>query len=182
MPKSPSHRQVNILVVEDEPDDRTLIQSAFKKVAPDSRTHLVTNGSEAIAYLMGEGEYANRATYPYPNFIVTDLKMPVLDGFAILEHLKGNPTWAVIPVVVLSASSDPDDTRTAYMLGASSYHVKPTSFEALCSQLKVLHDYWMTCQIPEVDTSGRQVRTLSKGKLGQRFPQPPERKQTRAEH
>jgi len=93
------------------------------------------------------------------------------DGFGVLEHLKRNPAWAIIPTVILSASSDPDDIKKAYMLGASSYHVKSSRFEALRLQLKVLHDYWMTCEVPEVDSSGRQLPTNSVGKLGARFSQ-----------
>jgi CheY-like chemotaxis protein len=169
-----------ILVVEDEPHDRTLIEMAFRQVGVTGPIHLLSNGEEAIAYMMGEGPYADRDKYAYPSFILTDLKMPGADGFDVLQHLKSNPEWAVIPTVVLSASTDPDDIRTAYRLGASTYHVKPTSFVELKRQLKILHDYWMTCQIPDVDASGRHIRTDSQGKLGQRFPQPAPARQTRA--
>jgi hypothetical protein len=86
--------------------------------------------------------------------------------------LKGNPEWAVIPTIVFSASADLDDIKKAYMLGASSYHVKPRTLGAMVHQMLVLHSYWMTCEVPEVDVSGRQLRTQSKGKLGERFPQP----------
>ena len=131
---------------------------------------------------MGEGQYADRTKYAYPTFIMTDLNMPYADGFAVLEHLKTNPDWAIIPTVVLSTSTDPDDIRTAYMLGASTYHVKPSGFGQLRHLLKILHDYWMTCEIPEVEPSGRHIRTNSQGKLGQRFPQshPAPSHQTRA--
>ena len=97
--------------------------------------------------------------------------MPGADGFAVLEHLKNNPEWAVIPTVVLTSSRDLDDIKKAYMLGASSYHVKPGSPAELRRQLKVLHDYWVTCEVPEVDATGRQVSTDSRGKLGERFAQ-----------
>jgi two-component system response regulator len=90
----------------------------------------------------------------------------------VLEHLKEHPAWAVIPTVVLSASRDLDDIKKSYMLGASSYLVKPGSFVALRQLLKVLHDYWMTCEVPEVDRNGKQLHTDSKGKLGERFAQP----------
>ncbi|MBA4150897.1 MAG: response regulator [Verrucomicrobia bacterium] len=112
-------------------------------------------------------------------FITTDLKMPGGDGFAVLEHIKGNPAWAIIPTVVLSSSIDPDDIRTSYLLGASSYHVKPSNFNELCDQLRILHDYWMTCRVPQVDASGMQIRTSSAGKLGERFVQPYQSKQER---
>jgi CheY-like chemotaxis protein len=72
---------------------------------------------------MGEGKFSNRTEFAYPTFIMTDLKMPSADGFAVLEFLKGNPEWAVIPTIVFSASSDLDDIKKAYMLGASSYHI-----------------------------------------------------------
>lgn len=91
------------------------------------------------------------------------------DGFTVLEHRKQNPEWAIIPTIVMSASDDPDDVRTAYALGASSFHHKPGSIEKLKEQLKVLHDYWMTCRVPEVDSTGKRLPTKSEGKLGERF-------------
>src|SRR6185369_13434003 len=121
--------------------------------------------------MMGEGKYADRQKFAYPTFIITDLKMPRADGFAVLEFLKGNPEWAVIPTIVLSASSDLDDIKKSYMLGASSYHLKPHSTAELENQLAVINAYWMTCQVPEVDQTGKQLRTDSEGKLGERFPQ-----------
>ena len=161
-----------ILVVDDDPNDLILIERAFRAIGVKDPIHTVTGGQEAIAYMMGEGKFSDRRLYAYPTFITTDLKMPGADGFAVLEHLKNNPEWAVIPTVVLTASQDLDDIKKAYMLGASSYHVKPSSPEALRQQLKVLHDYWITCEVPEVDSTGRQVRTDSEGKLGERFVQP----------
>lgn len=160
-----------ILIVEDDLNDQHLLIRGFKKVGMTGPIHVVNNGSEAIAYMMGEGKFSDRTKYPYPTFIITDLKMPNGDGFSVFEFLKGNPTWAVIPTVVFSASNDLDDIKKAYMLGASSYHVKPVSNDALNHQLLVLHAYWMTCEVPEVDSTGKQRRTNSEGKLGQRFAQ-----------
>ena len=172
-------RKFTILVIDDDPNDRLLIQVALQKVAPFATVHLFGGGLEAISYLMGEGEYADRGRFAYPTFIITDLKMPGADGFAVLEHIKGNPAWAVIPTVVLSASQDPDDVRTAYLLGASSYQAKPTDGAQLRHQMKVLLDYWTLCLVPEVEASGKQVTTNSKGKLGERFKQPTAEQQKR---
>ena len=147
-----------ILVAEDNKDDQVLIERAFRSVGVTDPIHLVDDGAEAIAYMMGEGKYADRAKFAYPTFIMTDLKMP-MDGFAVLEFLKGNPEWAVIPTVVLSASRDRDDIKKSYMLGASSYHVKPITTEELRRQLGILHEYWMTCEVPEVDLTGKQMPT-----------------------
>ncbi len=161
-----------IMVVDDDPNDLFLIERAFRAIGVEDPIHKISGGREAIAYIMGEGKFSDRRLYAYPTFIATDLKMPEVDGFAVLEHLKNNPEWAVIPTVVLSSSRDLDDIKKAYMLGASSYHVKPSSQDDLRQLLKVLHDYWMTCEVPEVDSTGRQLQTDSEGKLGERFPQP----------
>jgi CheY-like chemotaxis protein len=171
-----------ILVVDDEDDDLMLIEGAFRTNGVTCPIHLVTSGSEAIEYLMGEGKYANRRLYPYPTFIVTDLKMPHGDGLEVLQHIQSNPEWRIIPTVVFSSSEDPDDIKKAYILGASSYHVKPNDFDGLCRQLRILHDYWMTCRVPEVDMTGKQLQTTSKGKLGETFSQPsggPQRRHTK---
>ena len=119
---------------------------------------------------MGEGKFSDRKKFPYPTFVVTDLKMPGEDGFAVLDFLKQNPEWAVIPTIVLSGSSDPDDISIAYMLGASSYHVKPGTNAEMTRMISALSTYWLNCEVPEVDSSGRQLRTEGFGKLGERFP------------
>ena len=160
-----------ILIVDDDPNDLIFIENAFRAIGVTDPIHSVSSGLEAIAYMMGEGKYSDRSIYAYPTFIMTDLKMPGADGFAVLEHLKNNPEWSVIPTIVLTSSRDLDDIKKSYMLGASSYHVKPGSPDALRQQLKVLHDYWMTCEIPQVDSTGRQLQTDSAGKLGERFVQ-----------
>jgi CheY-like chemotaxis protein len=160
-----------ILVVDDDPNDLTRIRSAFHAVGVTARVQTAESGEEAIAYLRGEGKLSDRGIYPYPDFVITDLKMPGADGFAILEHFKRNPEWAVIPTVVLSGSQDNDDIRKAYLLGASAYHVKPSSTAALRALVKALHDYWLTCELPEVDRSGKLVETSSAHKLSQRLTQ-----------
>ena len=161
-----------ILIVDDDANDLILIEGSFRAVGVTDPIHTVNGGKGAIAYMMGEGKYSDRSVYAYPTFITIDLKMPGRDGFAVLEHLKKHPAWAIIPTVILTSSRDLDDIKKAYMLGASSYHVKPNSLSELRQQLKVLHDYWMTCEVPQVDSTGHQLPTDSKGKLGERFAQP----------
>jgi CheY-like chemotaxis protein len=160
-----------IMVVDDDPNDLIFIERAFRAIGVKDPIHTINGGREAIAYMKGEGKFSDRRLYAYPTFITTDLKMPGADGFAVLEHLKNHPEWSVIPTIVLTASRDLDDIKKAYMLGASSYHLKPSSPEELRRQLQVLHDYWLTCEVPEVDSTGRQLRTDSEGKLGERFEQ-----------
>lgn len=169
-----------ILIVEDDSNDAHLIEIAFRSVGVTGPIHNAVNGMDAIAYMLGEGKYSDRTKYAYPTFITTDLKMPLADGFAVLEHLKKHPDWAIIPTVVFSGSTDTDDIKRAYRLGASSYHEKPSSLDALRIQMKVLHDYWMTCHVPEVDISGKHLATIARGKLGERFVPSPEKLGTSA--
>jgi len=158
-----------ILVVDDDENDLLLIQAAFRAIATASRIHTVTSGVQAVDYLAGNGEFADRSIYDYPDFVITDLKMANGDGFSVLEHFKRNPGWAVIPTVILSGSEDNDDIKRAYLLGASSYHVKPSSSLALRVLVKTLVEYWGLCEIPEMDRSGRLIPTDNKHKLGHRF-------------
>lgn len=158
-----------ILVVDDDLNDLLLIQMAFKAVGVTSRVQTAESGQEAVAYLKGDGKYTDRSEYPYPDFVLTDLKMPGLDGFAVLEHLKKNPESAIIPTVIFSGSQDNDDIKKAYLLGASSYHVKPSSPGELRALVKVLHEYWMLCEAPAIDVHGKQIETDSSHKLGERF-------------
>jgi CheY-like chemotaxis protein len=161
-----------ILVVDDDADALLFLQEAFKAVGVTSRIQTANSGHEAVAYLKGEGKYANRSEYAYPNFIITDLKMPGLDGFALLKIIKQNPEFAIIPTVIMSGSQDNDDIEKAYLLGASSYHVKPSSPSELRTLVKILHDYWVLCEMPAVDLDGRQIVTESRHKLGARFLSP----------
>ncbi len=101
--------------------------------------------------------------------VMTDLKMPMGDGFSVLQHLKSTPEWAIIPTVVFSSSADLDDIKRSYMLGAGSYIVKPSSFEKMRNLLNIFYSYWMVCETPQTDASGKRLDTNSKGKLGERF-------------
>ena len=161
--------RATILVVDDEPDDLYLIGAAFRATGIPSMIRTLGSGKEAVAYVTGEGKYADRVLYPQPDFVLTDLKMPGVDGFALLECLKQNPETATIPTVVLSGSSDSDDIVRAHLLGASSFHVKPTDATALRTFIRVLHDYWMLCEVPAIGADGWRSKTSSRHKLGERF-------------
>jgi CheY-like chemotaxis protein len=94
------------------------------------------------------------------------------DGFHVLEFLKSNPAMSLIPVVMLSSSDDADDIRQAYVLGASSYMVKPATLAGLKRLLGKVHEYWLECEVPEVDGEGYAVKTNNTGRLGQRHQKP----------
>lgn len=94
------------------------------------------------------------------------------DGFHVLQFLKENPALSVIPVVMLSTSDDEDDIRQAYLLGASSYLVKPNGLPALRKLLEDIHNYWIQCEVPLVDAEGYAVATESRGRPGVRYTKP----------
>ena len=159
-----------ILVIEDDPSDQFFVQEALRMNGTTNPIQLVGDGRQAVAYLKGEGEYADRARFPYPMFIITDLKMPIgADGFMVLGYLKSHPELGGIPAVVLSASRDRDDIQKAYLLGAGCYLVKPGGFADLRARLKVVCDYWMGCELPKLDPNGKRVVTSSVGKLAESF-------------
>jgi CheY-like chemotaxis protein len=165
-------KNFTILVADDDANDRKMTEICFRRNGIANPVQLVESGEEAIAYLEGTGQYADRSRFAYPSFIICDLKMPHGDGFTVLQHLKSNPQWAVIPTVILSASGDLDDIKKAYLLGASSYLVKPSDLPGLLRLTKILYDYWNECEVPEVDATGRQLHTESAGKMGAGIPQP----------
>lgn len=161
------------MVVDDDENDRVLIEVALKAAGTRWTIVVLSGGAEAIAYLKGEGCYHDRNKHPYPSFVITDLKMVPVDGLEILLYLRATPRAAIIPTIVFSSSSDPDDIEKAYMLGASSYHVKSATSEGFAAQLKSLYEYWITCEVPEVDSAGVRLATDSRGRIGERFSSDP---------
>jgi CheY-like chemotaxis protein len=147
------------------------MELAFKASLVRAELRLVTCGEEAIAYLKGEGLFADRTQYQYPSFLLTDLKMFPGDGFSILAFLQSTPEYAIIPTIVLSSSSDLDDIKKAYMLGASAYIVKPQEPSKLKELIMLIAAFWLVCEVPEIDEAGRRLLTESRGKLGVRIPQ-----------
>jgi CheY-like chemotaxis protein len=138
-----SRYDATVLLAEDDPDDVLLTQIAFEKARLANPLLVVRDGEEVLSYLKGEGIYADRRKYPLPILLLLDLKMPKINGFQVLEWLRGQPELAHIPVAIMTSSdSDPDMTR-AYQLGASSYLVKPPDAEALLALVKRLHAYWL---------------------------------------
>lgn len=159
-----------ILIVDDDQNDQMLMALAFFKLQISNPVLCVDSGNEAIRYLNGEGQYSDRKQFPYPAFILSDLKMPEGDGLALLENLKSRPEWAVIPAIIISGSGDSDDIKKAFKLGASAYFVKPNSPEEFERMMRVTYEFWTLSETPEVNEHGQQLATDSKGKIGERFP------------
>jgi CheY-like chemotaxis protein len=120
-----------ILLVEDEPDARFLIVTSFEFAELPVSFQVVENGQEAINYLSGKQPYANRECYPLPVMILTNIRLPYMSGFDLLEWVKQHPKLQHLPVVVMSVSDDPNHLILAAGLGACSYFVKTSSYDDL---------------------------------------------------
>src|SRR5207244_2563876 len=105
--------------------------------------HLVHDGDETIAYLKGEGQYANREEFPLPALLLLDLKMPRRSGFEVLKWLRQQPGFSSLRVIVLTGSDAVQDVNLAYQLGANSFLVKPIDFEHFVSVIHALQGYWL---------------------------------------
>lgn len=125
-----------ILHVEDDENDAILFQKACEKAGLPALTYRVDSADAAKAYLFGEGVYTDRVSYPFPQIIVLDLKMPRMDGFEFLKWLRHTEAFASLPVLVFTASISRDDKSRALAEGASSFFVKPASFEALVKMVE----------------------------------------------
>ncbi|MBI2951605.1 response regulator, partial [bacterium] len=130
-----------VLLVEDDPNDVLLIQRAFRKANLLNPVQVVGDGEEAIAYLSGQGVYADRERHPLPILILLDLKLPRKSGHEVLAWLRRQPELKRLPAVVLTSSREAADVNRVYDLGANSYLVKPVAFDDLLKMTQTLHMY-----------------------------------------
>jgi CheY-like chemotaxis protein len=131
-----------ILIAEDIEDDAVLLERAFNLIGLAHPVKVLTDGAEVIKYLRGAGKYADRLLFPFPRVLFTDLKMPHVDGFELLEWLREHPEHSVVPTIVFSSSGEPADVRRAYELGAHAYLVKPCSMEELQKMMRRMYEFW----------------------------------------
>jgi len=120
------------------------MQRAFKKAGLSHSLHVASHGDEALDYLAGGGDFADRARYPFPALMLLDLQLPRRSGHEVLEWLRAQAEeLRRLPVVVFTSSREPRDINRAYELGANSYLVKPVSFDALLDLVRALEHYWL---------------------------------------
>jgi CheY-like chemotaxis protein len=131
-----------ILLVEDDENDVVLVTRAFKLSGLPNNLQVAKNGEEAVAYLRGDGEYADRTSHPMPMLVIMDIKMPLKSGFEVLEWMRNHKATKEIPVVMLSSSSHEKDIERAERLGATAYLIKPVHFKDLQRVYKIIVDYW----------------------------------------
>ncbi len=136
-PNSIVQRNCYILLVEDNPVDADLAKRAFSKGATSISFELARDGEEAIKYIQ---KWDNGATLP--TFILLDLKLPKVDGLQVLRELKGHDKYRIVPVIVLTSSSEERDLQMAYELGANSYIVKEIDYDKFSKTAAEIRSYW----------------------------------------
>lgn len=134
---------VEVLLVEDTPEDAELTMRTLKKHSLANNLVWVKDGAEALDFLFGTGSYAGRTTENVPRVILLDLHLPKLDGLEVLRRIKANPVTRLIPVVVLTSSTEESDMRECYGLGVNSFVSKPVEFDAFMKVVGKLGFYWL---------------------------------------
>jgi two-component system response regulator len=137
-----------ILLVEDNPDDEELTLLSLRKNNLAHDIVVVRDGVEAIEFLFGNGQYAQRDVSHVPTVILLDLKLPKLDGLGVLKRLRAEERTRTLPVVVLTSSSQDADVIASYNLGANSYVRKPVEFGAFVEAVSSLGLYWVLLNRP----------------------------------
>ncbi len=140
-------KPAHILLVEDNRMDVELTLDAFHEAKLLNTIHVASNGQEALDYLFGRGQYADRNTFPKPNLVLLDLKLPGIDGFEVLRQIKSTPILKRLPVVILTSSKEEGDRALSYDHGANSYLVKPVSFDGFMGVVRQIEGYWLSLNV-----------------------------------
>jgi CheY-like chemotaxis protein len=132
-----------IMLVEDNPDDEELTLRALRKGNIANDVFVARDGTEALDFLFGTGAHAGVKSLPTPAVVLLDLKLPKLNGIDVLKRMRADPRTKLIPVVVLTSSSEDEDMIKSYQSGANSYVRKPVEFSAFANAVTQLGVYWM---------------------------------------
>ena len=135
-----NEREIEILLVEDNPGDARLTMEALREAKVRNRLQHVTNGVEAIAYLRRQGIHRDAAK---PDLILLDLNLPCKDGREVLADIKSDPNLKRIPVVVLTTSASDEDILRAYNLNANCYVTKPVDLDQFLKVIQSIEDFWL---------------------------------------
>jgi two-component system, response regulator len=178
-----------ILVAENNDDDFVLLRCAFESAGLPHRLIGVPNGVDAINYLFADEPFTNRSAYPFPELVLLDIHMYLMDGIEVLAALKERIEFRHLPIVVLSSVEEPKIIREALKLGAKDYLVKPITMEERIGMVRALDSRWLKTQRQTSSVQGkvgptnvvghRNFNPWSIQSLGQNVPpQPPRKKRT----
>lgn len=137
------HHEVEILLIEDNPEEAELTIRGLKKYNLANKLLHIDDGEEALEFIFSTGKYAENKAPLHPKLILLDLKLPKVDGLQILREIKANEATKTIPVAVLTSSKEEKDIIESYKLGVNSYIVKPVNFESFTKAVSELGLYWV---------------------------------------
>jgi two-component system response regulator len=137
-----TEKSVEILLVEDNPNDEMLALHAFKKHNLANKVFVVRDGAEALEFVFCTGTYAERRS-ENPRVILLDKKLPLVDGMEVLRQIRADPRTRLIPVVMLTSSAEDRDIIESYRLGVNSYILKPVDFDQFSETARQLGYYWL---------------------------------------
>lgn len=140
-----------ILMVDDNPDFIELARRAFAKCNVNNPIVVAEDGAQALDYLFGTGAWAGRDTVEIPVLILLDLKLPKVDGLEVLRRLRADPRTRLIPVVIMTTSSEEQDIISGYDLGTNAYIRKPIDYLQLSEVLREVGLFWLVINEPPVD-------------------------------
>ena len=144
----------SILLVQSNLDDADLATRALRTGRISGEVVVTHDGAEVLEYLFGTGAYAGRDARVMPACLLLDLKLPKLDGLEVLRRLRADPRTRLIPIIILTASCEPQDIRAAYRLGANSYICKPVNFSLFAEAVRQVGLYWLTLnEAPQLEGS-----------------------------
>ena len=132
-----------ILIVEDNPDHLELTVLTLEDLGVKAEIAVARDGAEALDFLFGQGVHAGRDTERKPSFILLDMKLPKLSGLDVLRSVRSNPVTMLVPVIMLTSSSERSDMQACYQSGASSFVRKPVDFMDFTEKLNRLQAYWL---------------------------------------
>jgi two-component system response regulator len=136
-------KPVDILIVEDNPNDAELVIRALKKQNLGNRLFVAKDGEEALDFIFGRGKFSGRDQNTPIKVIFLDLKLPKVNGLEVLREIKSDKKTRMLPVVVVTSSKEDPDIKAAYELGANSYIVKPVDFDAFFQAMSNTGLYWL---------------------------------------
>jgi len=141
-------QNLNILLVEDNPDDVELTLRALRKHKLANHIEIARDGEEALDFLFCRGAYANRSFDHPPRLVLLDLKLPKVDGLEVLRALKSDPRTKAIPVVILTSSREEKDMVNSYKLGVNAYIQKPVDFKQFSEMVESTGLFWLVVNQP----------------------------------
>lgn len=137
------HELIEILIIEDNPNDAELTLYSLRKYGMAGRIHMVCDGAEALDFFFRKGAYADRDPRYMPRIVLVDLKLPKIDGLEVVRQVKADPKTRCIPMVMFSSSREQCDIAACYEAGVNSYIVKPMDFNLFDDVIRQLGVYWM---------------------------------------